>query len=229
MATDGDSTHSARTATVPAPPRRRGTWKRFLALGDSYTAGEGVKPERSWPAWLAQRLRVEGFAVADPQMIARTGFTCDELLVALRSALREQRVAPTYDLVTLLSGVNDQYRGLRVAQWRPVFVALLEEALRLAGDHAHRIVVISVPDWGATPFAKDRDRSAIAAAIDELNNVERLLALATGAHWVDVTDLGRDAAGDPSLLAADGLHPSASLYERWVERLLPVTRQILDE
>lgn len=210
-------------------PPRRPTWKRFLALGDSYTVGEGVDPARTWPAWLAQRLRVEGVAIAAPQVIAQTGFTCDELLVALRSALREQRVEPPYDLVSLLVGVNDQYRGRSPSDWHGSFVALLEEALRLAGDRPGHMLVISVPDWSATPFARGRDRDAIAAAIDELNRLEHRLTLATGARWIDVNDLARAAGDDPTLLASDGLHPSAKMYEGWVDRLLPVVRQILGD
>ena len=228
MAVHRDSAHSGSPLRASRQPHRRATWKRFLALGDSYTVGEGVDPERSWPAWLAQRLRVEGVAIAAPQVIAQTGFTCDEILFALRSALRERRVEPPYDLVTLLAGVNDQYRERSLSDWIGSFVALLEEALRLTDDRPGHIVVISVPDWGATPFARGRDRVAIAAAIDELNQLERRLALATGARWVDVNDLARAAADDPTLVVADGLHPSAKSYEAWVDRLLPSVRQILN-
>ena len=214
---------------APARSRRGAGWKQLLALGDSYTVGEGVSPARSWPAWLVQRLRVEGIAIADPLVVARTGFSCAELLAELRAALRDGRVAPPFELVTLQAGVNDQYRGRGVSDWERTYAVLLEEALRLAGDDASRVVSISVPDWGVTPFAASHDAPAIAAAIDELNRVQQRLALATGAHWVEVTDLSRAAASDRSMLADDCLHPSAQMYALWVERLLPVAREVLTD
>jgi lysophospholipase L1-like esterase len=200
---------------------------RFLALGDSYTVGEGVARDDAWPWQLARRLRAEQVAVEDPLVIARTGRTCGELLCGLRATLPSLEATAPYDLVTLLVGVNDQYRGRTPVQSRPHFDALLEEALRLAGDEAGRLVVVSVPDWSTTPFARDRDRAAIAAAIDELNQVQRRLALDAGASWVDVTGIGRDRGTEDDFLAPDGLHLSARAYGLWVEQILPVTRQIL--
>ncbi|HUP22698.1 MAG TPA: GDSL-type esterase/lipase family protein [Thermoanaerobaculia bacterium] len=200
---------------------------RFLALGDSYTVGEGVARDDAWPSQLVLRLRAERVAVEDPLVIARTGWTCDELLRELRAALPSLEATAPYELVTLLVGVNDQYRGRTPLQSRPHFVALLEEALRLAGDEAARVVVLSVPDWSTTPMARDRDPAAIAAAIDELNQVQRGLALDAGAHWIDVTPLGRARVTEPDFLAADGLHPSARTYGLWVEHMLPVARRIL--
>lgn len=199
---------------------------RWLALGDSYTAAEGIAWNDGWPARLTSRLRQAGFAVADPRVIARTGWTCDELLDALRAERRALEADAPWDLVTLLAGVNDQYRGRKVPAWRPHYVALLAAARRLAGDRPQRVVALSVPDWGVTPFAGERDRSAIAAAIDEVNAEQRRLAAAAGAGWVEVTDLARDHRG-PEQVAPDGLHPSGAMYARWVERLLPVARQIL--
>jgi lysophospholipase L1-like esterase len=199
---------------------------RWLALGDSYTVGEGVPWSASWPARLALRLSAEDVAVAEPRVIARTGWTCEELLVALRSELRELEASAPWDLVTLLVGVNDQYRGRATAAWLPSYVVLLEEALRLAGDRPAQLLAVSVPDWGVTPFAHDRDPAAIAAAIDVVNRAQRRAAVATGARWLDVTELGRERRG-PSWVASDGLHPSEAMYRLWVERMLPVVRQIL--
>jgi lysophospholipase L1-like esterase len=186
-----------------------------------------VARDVAWPWQLARRLRAEQVAVEDPLVIARTGWTCGELLCGLRATLPSLEATAPYDLVTLLVGVNDQYRGRTPVQSRPHFDALLEEALRLAGDEAGRLVVVSVPDWSTTPFAGDRDRAAIAAAIDELNQVQRRLALDAGASWVDVTGIGRDRGTEDDLLAPGGLHLSARAYGLWVEQILPVTRQIL--
>lgn len=206
---------------------RQARASRFLALGDSYTVGEGVARDETWPSQLVLQLRAEQVVVEDPRVIARTGWTCDELLCELRATLPSLEATAPYGLVTLLVGVNDQYRGRAPSQSRPHFEELLEEALRLAGGEAGRLVVVSVPDWSTTPFARDRDRAAIAAEIDELNQVQRRLALDAGAHWVDVTGIGRDHATENGFLAPDGLHPSARAYGLWVDQLLPVTRQIL--
>jgi lysophospholipase L1-like esterase len=213
------------------PWRRIGESARFLALGDSYTVGEGVPRSASWPAQLARQLRTAGIAIDEPVVVARTGWTCEELLAAVRTALRAGRLAPPWDLVTLLAGVNDQYRGRPAARWHADFVVLLEEALRLAADRAERLVVLSVPDWGASPFAQGRDRAAITAEIATLNHEQRRLALATGATWLDVAaaacvePAGGEAGGYSAL---DGLHPSAHTYTAWVERMLPVVRPILE-
>ncbi|GAP65231.1 hypothetical protein MBSD_n0520 [Mizugakiibacter sediminis] len=198
---------------------------RLLALGDSYTIGEGVEPVGRWPMQLAARLRAEGFAVADPEIVATTGWTTDELAAAMDAAA----FAPPYALVTLLIGVNNQYRGRDLDAYRGEFRALLARAIALAGGDARRALVVSIPDWGVTPFARaqGRDAAAIAAAIDAFNAVNRAEAATQGAVWLDVTDLSRDRGDSAAMLAADGLHPSAAQYARWVERILPAARRAL--
>jgi lysophospholipase L1-like esterase len=195
----------------------------FLALGDSYTIGEAVAPGDRWPVQLAARLRAAGDAVADPTIIARTGWTTDELAAAIDAA------APRgpFRLVTLMVGVNDQYRGRPLADTRTVFHALVLRAVALAGGDARRVVVLSVPDWGVTPFAGGRDRARIAREIDALNAMERDDARAAGAAWVDVTPASREAASDPALVARDGLHPSAALHARWADLALAPARAAL--
>lgn len=195
----------------------------MLSLGDSYTIGEGVSPSDRWPVQLTARLRASGVTVADPQVIARTGWTTDELM----AALERERPAGPYDLVTLLVGVNDQYRGRPLAETRPRFVALLERAVAFAGRAPRRVLVLSVPDWGVTPFAGARDRAKIAHEIDALNAMEREEVERMGARWLDVTATSRLAARDPALLAADGLHPSAVMYARWAEAAEPLARATL--
>ena len=194
---------------------------RYLALGDSYTIGEGVAPGERWPMQLAAALRSRGTGVADPQIIARTGWTTDELDAGLDQA------APRgpYGLVTLLIGVNDQYRGGTADAYRPRFEALLRRAIGFAGGDAARVVVLSIPDWGVTPFAEGRDRARIAREIDALNAAAREVTAALGARWVDVTPASRQAGAAADMLVGDGLHPSGRQYARWTELALPAATE----
>ncbi len=197
---------------------------RHLALGDSYTVGEAVDPAERWPAQLAARLRIEGLRVADPVVVAATGWTTSDLLAAIDAAPPRG----TFGLVTLLIGVNDQYRGLPCdTAYRARLDALLRRAVSFARGEPARVLVLSIPDWGVTPFAAGRNRAAVAAAIDAFNTVNRAAAEAAGAGWLDVTPASREAASDPALLAPDGLHPSAAMYARWVDLLLPRVRPLL--
>jgi lysophospholipase L1-like esterase len=196
---------------------------RILALGDSYTIGEGVETEARWPMQLAERLRTEGLTVAEPELIARTGWTTDELAEAIA---RQDPEGP-YQLVMLLIGVNNQYRGNPIAEYRAEFEALLITAIHLAGDETARVVVLSIPDWGATPFAQGQDQARIRGEIEAFNAENRQASERAGVHYVDVTQLSRLAQANPALLASDGLHPSGEMYAAWVELLLPVTRSAL--
>lgn len=194
--------------------------ERFLALGDSYTIGERVAPEERWPEQLAARLREEGFDLAPPEIVAVTGWTTDELSAGIDAADPEG----PYALVSLLIGVNDQYRRRDVASYRTEFRALLQRAVRFAGGEAGRVLVVSIPDWGVTPFAEKDDRSPaqIAREIDAYNAVACAEAEAAGARFVDVTPLSRIDA--PAFVANDGLHPSGAQYAAWTDRLLPAAR-----
>lgn len=191
---------------------------RFLALGDSYTIGEAVAPGDRWPALLARRLQLD-----EPEIVARTGWTTDELSEAIDAA----RPQGPFDLVSLLIGVNDQYRGRDAELYRAGFSSLLDRAIAFAGMDPRRVVVVSIPDWGVTPFAADRDRAEIAAQIDAYNRVNREEADRAGAHYADIAAISREAASQPDLTAADGLHPSADLYGRWIEIILPKARLAL--
>ncbi len=204
------------TATAPSS-------LRCLALGDSYTVGEGVSATDAWPAQLVPALRGNGFDLADPHIIAVTGWTCAELQAGMDAAT----LAPPYALVTLQIGVNDQYRGNSVEAYQPQFAALLARAVMLAGGVARRVVVVSIPDWGVTPFARNdrRDSATIAAQLDAFNAAAHAQATAAGAHWCDITDVSRVHAG---LLTADGLHPDARQYRLWITRIAPVVQAALD-
>jgi lysophospholipase L1-like esterase len=201
---------------------------RFLALGDSYTIGEGVEPAERWPVVLAGTLRREGVDIGEPTIVATTGWTTDELDAAIDQAVTDGRVAGAYDLVTLLIGVNNQYRGRSVDEYREQFRALLGRAAAFAGGRPERVVVLSIPDWGSTTFALDaarsdprREAARVAAEIDALNAVGRDETVRAGARWVDITPLSR---AHPAELAGDGLHPSGEQYARWASAALPAVR-----
>lgn len=198
---------------------------RFLALGDSYTIGESVASDQRWPAQLVRKLRAEDIEIRPPRIIAKTGWTTDELADAVQDAELEQR----FDLVSLMIGVNNQYRGRGVDNYRHELEHLVERAIRLAGGEAGRVIVISIPDWGVTPFARKDERSTaeIAGEIDAFNEVTRELAKHHGTRYVNVTDISREVADDILLVANDGLHPSPQQHRRWTKRILPVAREIL--
>ncbi len=221
-------------ATPPALPAR------YLALGDSYTIGESVPAAARWPARLAELLRADGVAIANPEIIARTGWTTDELSAALDAvergepvALAENEFAPTpappYQLVSLLIGVNNQYRGRSVDEFRTQLRGLIERAVGYAGGTPGRVIVLSIPDWGVTPFAAEhgRDAAVVGAEIDAYNAAKRAECARAGVACIDITGLTREAATRRELLADDGLHPAAIDYERWALAALPAAKAAL--
>jgi lysophospholipase L1-like esterase len=194
----------------------------YLALGDSYTIGEAVAAHDRWPAELIQRLRRAGVVIDDPRIVAVTGWTTDELAQGMEAA----SLTPAYDLVTLQIGVNNQYRGRTADDYRDQFAGLLARAIMLAGGHAARVVVVSIPDWGVTRFALEqgRDRARIAAELDAYNAIARDESHRVGARFVDITGISR---AHPDLIADDGLHPSAAQYALWAEAIEPIVRAAL--
>lgn len=191
---------------------------RFLALGDSYTIGEGVAPDERWPSRVVAGLRARGLELAEPEIVAVTGWTTDELGKGIDAAAP---AGSPFDLVSLLIGVNNQYRGRVVEEYRLELRALVGRALAFAGGRPGRVIVLSIPDWGKTPFAEGRDRAAIEREIAAYNATARDEALAVGARWVFVTDETLLEPGS-DCLAADGLHPSGREYRRWADLVLPV-------
>jgi lysophospholipase L1-like esterase len=196
---------------------------RFLALGDSYTIGEGVAEDERWPSHLTRCLDREGIRITDVQLIAQTAWTTDELA----DAIDEARPRGPFDLVTLMIGVNDQYRSRPVDAFSPEYERLLQRAIGFAGGTPGRVIAISIPDWGATPFAKGRDRSRIGREIDAYNERSRELAQRARVSWVDVTPASRATLSEPSLVTADGLHPSGQMYVRWSELIAPAAAAAL--
>ena len=189
---------------------------RYLALGDSYTVGEGVPIHESFPYQTVQVLRSNGLAVCAPEIVAKTGWTTDELKEGMEGT---RFLDGGYDMVTLLIGVNNQYRERTTETYGTEFEGLLKDAVSMARGRRDRVFVLSIPDWGVTPFAEGRDRRRIAAEIDAYNSVCRSVAGRHGVAFLDITPGTRQAGNDPSLLAADRLHPSGKEYARWSERL----------
>ena len=197
---------------------------RYLALGDSYTVGTGVKPSESWPAQLAAALIREGYPAIEPRIVAVNGWATDELITGIETA----RLQDSYELVSLQIGVNNQYRGRSLANYRSELRQLLKLAIRLANNKGENIIVVSIPDWGVTPFARNHDRTRVGAEIVRFNQVKSQEAFTFGAMFVDVTAISRQAGEESELFAGDGLHPAAKQYAAWVELILPVARAILD-
>lgn len=198
----------------------------YLALGDSYTIGEAVAEEGRWPVQLTRALRAEGIPLADPHILAQTGWTTDELDTAIDDA---EPSFDEYDFASLLIGVNNQYRGRGMDEYREQFAALLERAIGFVGGRANRVIVLSIPDWGVTPFAANdaRGTERIGAEIDAFNATARAICEARGVAFVDITPVSRQCGAEPAMLAEDGLHPSAAMYAEWTKLALPTARKLL--
>lgn len=196
----------------------------YLALGDSYTAGESVKTEQSFPYLLRERLTQAGYPVSEPKVVAKTGWTTDELQ---RGIGTKNKQAPA-DFVTLLVGVNDQFRGYAPEAYRKAFRSLLVTAVSMSVKKEH-VFVLSIPDWGVTPFAAQNGYTAAAVAreIDVFNAINREECRTAGISYTDITPGSRRAASDVSLIAGDGLHPSGKMYAEWAELLFPKVKAVL--
>lgn len=195
---------------------------RYLALGDSYTIGESVAEEERWPNQLVAL--VNSPKEIDVTIIARTGWTTSELWQGIQAANPQG----TYDMVSLLIGVNNQYRGYDINEYREEFRFLLEKSIEYAGGNPEHVIVLSIPDWGVTPFAWGKDTTQIAADIDAYNAINLEESQKAGVHYVDVTPVSREAVNDPTLIAGDGLHPSGKMYAEWAKLALSVAVEILE-
>jgi lysophospholipase L1-like esterase len=197
----------------------------YLALGDSYTIGEAVKQAESFPYQLQNLLKAKGSNVANPKIIAVTGWTTDEL----QSAIKKENLTGTYSFVTLLIGVNNQYRGYPISTYKKEFAELLQTAITFAGGDKNKVFVVSIPDWGATPFGKNSGKNpqTIANEIDNFNTANQEITLAAGVSYTNITPASRNAATDISLVASDGLHPSGKMYAEWASALLPKIANVL--
>jgi len=194
----------------------------YLALGDSYTIGEGVPLHQGYPYQTVQHLRAAGQQFNAPEIVARTGWTTDELAHTMQTL----RLLPQYDLVTLLIGVNDQYRGRSTGEFSVVFRQLLQTALRLAGS-ASRVIVLSIPDWGVSPFAAGRDKGLIAGEIDAFNSAAADIARPQKVRVIDITTHSRDQGAGVDGFVADGLHPAPATYRFWAEQLAAAVNTVI--
>ena len=194
---------------------------KMLSIGDSYTIGEGMEPKDRFPNQAIALLNVIGMNFDEPKIIAKTGWTTDELT----AAIAEDKPTCDYDFVTLLIGVNNQYRGRGAEEYREDFKKLLKMAIEFADGKANHVIVHSIPDWGVTPFADGRDRKKIAEEIDLFNAINRQETEHLKAHYIDITSSTRKAANDPSLVAEDKLHPSAIEYKKWAEAVAEIIKK----
>ncbi len=196
--------------------------KKYLALGDSYTIGTSVSEIESYPVQTVTLLKAQGVNVS-VDIIATNGWTTGELL----HAVKDQPVTNDFDAVSLLIGVNNQYQGRSLDEYKEQFTTLLKRSIELAGGKANHVFVISIPDYSVTPFAKFRDTAAIAAEIDTFNEANKMIAASYKVNYLYITDDSRKAAQDPSLVASDGLHFSGREYSVWASRLAPMLRTAL--
>lgn len=195
----------------------------YLALGDSYTIGESVETDERFPVQLSEKLTKNGFLVGPPEIVAQTGWTTDELA----AGIAKRELKEKYDLVTLLIGVNNQFRGRDSDEYRIQFAELLQTAIGFAGDEAN-VIVVSIPDYGVTPFGRERNPEKIAREIDHYNRINFEETQKTGARYINITGISRQAETSAELIASDGLHPSGEMYRMWVEVIFLVAQQIFE-
>jgi lysophospholipase L1-like esterase len=196
------------------------TW---LALGDSYTVGESVSEDERFPAQAISLLKNNVRNFSAPKYIATTGWTTLDLL----NAIEKENLQHSFDIVSLLIGVNDQYQHLDTAGYRKRFTECLQKAIALAGNKTNHVFVLSIPDYSVTPFAKDSDTAQIKKEIDAFNTINKKITLSHKISYTDITPLTREAKTDASLIAIDGLHPSAKEYAKWAKLLAQKIEKIL--
>lgn len=220
-------TKSNSTATVPPkdstavmPPA---VVKTYLALGDSYTIGQSVTASERFPAQTVALLRQEGMAVADPIYIAQTGWTTG----SLQTAIATQNPPSTFDIVSLLIGVNDQYQHMDTTGYTLRFTQLLEKSISLAGGNKSHVFVLSIPDYSVTPFVPASEKERVSREVDEFNSVNKRITTAYNISYTDITVSSREGATNSALIAGDGLHPSGLEYKKWAELLAPKIKAAL--
>src|SRR4051794_32339220 len=187
----------------------------YLALGDSYTIGEGVPLHEGFPYQVVQLLRNKSLHIHAPEIVANTGWTTLELA----EHILHTKFNESYDFVTLLIGVNNQYRGLNAEDYKNDFEFLLKKALHFADDKNDHVIVLSMPDWSVTPFAREKDNKKIMEEIDILNGINAVIAKQNKVNCIDITTGSREAGNDPTLITVDGLHPSGKEYAKWAEQI----------
>jgi lysophospholipase L1-like esterase len=214
MALTNMSSDTSKTTTSPSAGLIT-----YLALGDSYTIGQSVTPDNSYPVQLAGLLSTQAYSIGPPTIIATTGWTTADLMAAIAGDTNV--TGKKYDFVTLLIGVNDQFQGISQDVYRANFIQLLHTAISFAKNDSTRVFVLSIPDYGVTPFAAGRE-STIGPEIDQFNAINKTESGKAGVNYLDITPISKEAADDTSLLAPDGLHPSGKMYKLWMAKLEPM-------
>jgi lysophospholipase L1-like esterase len=197
----------------------------YLALGDSYTIGEGVSLHESFPYQVVQLLRNKSLHIHAPEIVAKTGWTTLELA----EHILHTKFSESYDFVTLLIGVNNQYRNLSAEDYKNDFEFLLKKALHFADDKNDHVIVLSIPDYSVTPFVKEQDRKKIAEEIDTLNNINTAIAKQCKVNYINITESTRGAMNDTSLISEDRLHPSGKEYRNWAEQIAAHIERMLND
>lgn len=187
----------------------------FLALGDSYTAATSESTINSWPEQLVQILKKKGTSVNTPEILAKAGWTSTDLLKTIES----QQLAPSYGLVSLLIGVNNQYKGKDINIFKEEFPKLLDTSIALAQNNPKNVFVLSIPDWSVTPFARLRDKKKIVKELNNYNTIIEEEAKKRNVMFIEITQSSRNAAVNPSLIASDSLHPSKKMYKIWAKKI----------
>lgn len=195
----------------------------YLALGDSYTIGESVPEEKRWPIQLAETLRKDGFSIQSPKIIAKTGWRTDELFSAMNKELSNKK----YDLVSVLIGVNNQYQGKSIETYQEELERILEEAITHSKFGKESVFVLSIPDYGLTPFGLNSDKQNISKEIAEFNEVCKTTCKDLDIPFYNITDISLEAKTNLNLVAEDGLHPSGEMYRRWVAEILPQVKALI--
>ena len=193
----------------------------YLALGDSYTIGEGVSLHKSFPYQIVCLLRKDGYHFYAPEIIAKTGWTTDEL----ETAINNYEFLPKYDFVTLLIGVNNQYRGRDIIEYKEQFENLLKKSIAFAHGKAEHVVVLSIPDYGSTPFGQKMDAEKISKEIDEYNTLNKAISIQYKVHYVEITEGTRKTKGNTEAVVADGLHPSEKEYAKWAKKVAGLVKK----
>ncbi len=196
---------------------------QYLALGDSYTIGEAEPITQSFPYQTVQLLRQQGIDMAAPEIVARTGWTTDEL----QAAIDNYTFSEGYDFVSLLIGVNNQYRGYSLEVYQKEFENLLQQAIRFARGKKNHVCVLSIPDYSITTFAQDKDPAKIQKEIETFNTANKAITAAHSIHYINITESSRQAKNNVNLLASDGLHPSAEEYKKWALQLAQKMKSVL--
>lgn len=195
---------------------------KFLALGDSYTIGQSVEISERWPVQFLKELKINTSAIDTLQIIAQTGWRVDQL----KEAMNSYNLEPPYGLVSLLIGVNNQFQGQDAVEFRPEFIEILEKSLKLVENRTERLFVVSIPDWGASPYGLGTDRTKVSKEIDEFNSVVKEESEKRGLRYFDITAISRRALIDKTLIASDELHPSGKMYKLWVDKMIPVISKV---